>query len=100
LNGVLGAPDKAGGYPPRCMYPHEKYDLSDRNLGLNVYHPDLSRVHVRRAHGFQSFVCHLNQDTSVGSWSAAQREPRSAHPRMPLSMPDGLHIVAARKGDL
>src|SRR5260370_7730221 len=38
---------------PALHVSAREYDLSDRNLGLNVYHSDLSRVPIELAHGFQ-----------------------------------------------
>ena len=77
-----------------------EYDLSDRNLWLNVYHPDLSRVHIGRAHGFHELRLPLEPWHVRGVLVRPHnREPVTDANTLVLAAID-VHVVAARKGDL
>ncbi len=85
---------------PALHVSAREYDLSDRNLGLNVYHPDLPRVHVRRAHGFQELCLPLEPGHISGILVRPHNREPVANPNALVHAAIDVHIVAARKGDL
>ena len=85
---------------PALHVPAREYHLGDRNLGLDVHHPDLSRVQIRRAHGFQELLLPLEPRYVRRILVRPHNREAVADTNTFVLAAIDVHIVAARKGDL